>query len=117
MFNSIGPPTLPQLLTELFEVVEWYEFGIHLGVPVSDLEEIKCENDKVRERRREMLSTWLRRSLEPTWVTIVNALSTIGRRNLAHKMALKYGILHQTSIYYSSIHIVYIQASDGHTIL
>ena len=90
---SSGPPTLHKLLEDLQEVLEWYELGIYLDIPEASLEEIKSdENGKVRACRREMLSTWLRRNPQPTWATIVTALTGIARVNLAVKIALKYGM-------------------------
>ena len=90
MSSVSGPPTLHQLLADLYDIVEWYLLGVYLDIPETDLEVIKCENNKVRDRRREMLSTWLRRC-QPTWATIVTALTGIGRKSLAYKLALKYG--------------------------
>ena len=76
MSSVSGPPTLHQLLADLYDIVEWYLLGVYLDIPETDLEVIKCENDKVRDRRREMLSSWL---------------TGIGRKSLAYKIALKYG--------------------------
>ena len=87
-----GPPTLHQLLVNLNDAVEWFLLGIYLDIPESDLEKIKYENPcSVTDCKREMLSTWLRRNPQPTWAVIVTALSDIGRRSLAYKIALKYG--------------------------
>ena len=87
----LGPPTLHLLLEDLNEIVEWYQFGIHLDIPKADLEGIKRESDEVKDCRCKMLSIWFQRNRKPTWATIITALATIGRRNLAYKMALKYG--------------------------
>ena len=73
-------------------MVEWFLLGIYLDIPESDLEKIKYENQwNVSDCKREMLSTWLRRNPQPTWATIVNTLTDIGRMSLAYKIALKYG--------------------------
>ena len=90
-FFYSGPPTLHQLLEDLNEIVEWYQIGIHLDIPKADLEGIKRESDEVKDCRSKMLSTWFQSNHNPTWATIITALATIGRRNLAYKMALKYG--------------------------
>ena len=73
--------------------MEWFLLGIRLGVPEAELKNIGCRNDEVKGRRCEMLSTWLETSHRPTWAMIVNALTGIGRRNLANKMALKYSMI------------------------
>ena len=72
--------------------MEWFQLGIHLDLPEGMLKNIRHRNDEVGGRRCEMLSTWLETSPQPTWATIVNALTGIGRRNLADKMALKYSM-------------------------
>ena len=87
-----GAPTSDQLFEDLKEVVEWFQLGIHLHLPEAELKNIGHRNDEVGGRRREMLSTWLKTSPRPTWATIVNALTGIGRRNLADKMDLKYSV-------------------------
>ena len=81
-----------QLLEDLSEIVEWYQLGIQLGIPEAELNNIRHRNDEVKGRRCEMLSTWLAKSPQPTWATIINALTGMGRRNLGNKMALKYGM-------------------------
>ena len=87
-----GLPTLHHLLADLYDVVEWYQLGIYLDIPESDLEKIKYENQRnVTDCKCEMLSTWLRRNPQPTWATVVTTLTDIGRRSLAYKIALKYG--------------------------
>lgn len=76
----------------LDEVVEWFQFGVHLGIPHYELSIIKADHQNVRRCRIEMLQWWLNNSPEAKWSTIVKALVKTKRKVLAHKIALDYGM-------------------------
>jgi len=40
---------------------KWFDLGLELEVPYDDLKVIECDYQKVNDRFREMLSTWLKR--------------------------------------------------------
>ena len=61
----------------LDEVVDWFNLGIQLGVTHSTLTIIQIEQQKVVDRRREMLVTWLNGGSECTKVSLRTALRKI----------------------------------------
>ena len=83
------------LAEDLYEVSQWFSFGLHLKVPSSVLEDIQQDHQTVERRRSALFDWWLRNTLERerTWATIVHALSKSGYIALAEKLALKYGKL------------------------
>lgn len=64
-------------MTALDEVVDWFNLGIQLGVTHSTLTIIQIEQQKVVDRRREMLVKWLNGSSECTKVSLTTALRKI----------------------------------------
>ena len=81
------------LAEDLYEVSQWYSFGLHLKAPSNILEEIQQDHQTVEMRRNAVFDWWLRNTLERqrTWPTLVNALSQSGYMALAEKLAVKYG--------------------------
>ena len=81
------------LSLELDEVTDWFSLGLYLNIPSAELHSIKYEPtlQRIKDRRREMLSIWMTKLPEPSWSRVVKALMCIGRESLAHKLALKYG--------------------------
>ena len=81
------------LAQDLYEVSQWYSFGLHLNVPPNILKEIQQDHQTVEMRRNAVFDWWLNRTQESerTWATIVNALSQSGYMALAEKLAVKYG--------------------------
>ena len=81
------------LLEDLYEVVNWYTFGVHLKVAPWRLEVIRNDYPTSEERRNKALIWWLENTLEEEkkWATIVCALCKSGYASLAKKIALKHG--------------------------
>ena len=81
------------LLEDLYEVVNWYVFGVHLKVKHWRLEVIENDYPTSEERRNKLLIWWLDNAMkkEKKWATIVHALSKSGNASLAEKVALKHG--------------------------
>ena len=71
--------------------MEWFQFGIHLGIPHHRLSIIKADHKDVEKCKIAMVQWWLESSLEAKWSTIVQALVKAGQRVLAHKIALDHG--------------------------
>lgn len=82
---------LSDMLASLHPVVGWFLLGIHLGVPLSDLQKIRQQySENVDQCKTEMLITYSKRS-EPSWADIVEALRKCGERALAARLARRYG--------------------------
>ena len=82
---------LSDMLTELHSVVGWFLLGIHLGVPLSDLQKIRHQfNESVDQCKTEMLITYTKLK-EPSWTDIVEALKRSGEHALASIIARKHG--------------------------
>ena len=71
--------------------MEWFQFGIHLGIPHYELSIIKADYQDVRRCKTEMLLWWLKNSIEAKWSTIVRALVKAGMRAVAHMIAQDHG--------------------------
>ena len=84
---------LEELLTELNKVTDWFSFGINLEIPEARLKEIEQKYESVESCKREMLTVWMKLS-HPTWKAIVIALAGINMKDLALKIATKYGKTH-----------------------
>ena len=77
--------------------MEWFQFGIHLGIPHYRLSIIKADNQSVENCKVAMFRWWLDNYyLEAKWSTIVQALVKAGKGALAHKIALDYGMVDMT---------------------
>ena len=86
---------LEELLTELNKVTDWFRFGINLEIPEARLKEIEQKYKSVESCKREMLTVWMQ-LIHPTWIrkAIVIALAGIDMKDLALKIATKYGKTH-----------------------
>ena len=73
--------------------MEWFQFGIHLGIPHYKLSIIKADIQGVENSKIAMFQWWLDNVLEKKWSTIVQALVKAGKKALAHKIALNYGMV------------------------
>ncbi len=92
-YNLIPPAEikLSDMLADLHQVVGWLLLGIHLDVPLSDLQKIRHQfNENVDQCKTEMLITYSKLK-EPSWVDIVDALRRSGERALAVRLARKHG--------------------------
>ena len=77
----------------LKEVVKrWYELGVQLGVQISKLDEIRCNNSgDVYQCKLLMLQEWQGRpSLKPSWCTLVDALCKMEENVIAEKIAQQF---------------------------
>ena len=78
---------------ELQEVSDWFSLGLHLDIPKAKLDDIKLDPTlrSTQQLRTEMLSVWMQKLPGPSWCRVVKVLMEIGKKKLAHKIALKYG--------------------------
>ena len=93
--------TIKDLITELHDVVSWFQLGIYLDISPSELMKIRADHrEKTDACKTEMLMTWLRQTTQVSWSAVVRALVGIGMRVLAQKVAVKYGepVLHGLSL-------------------
>ena len=74
--SPIDTSHLPVLLTALWQVYQWFDLGLQLGVPYHSLKEIEKEQrGGVRDSKREMLVAWLQgQGGEPSKQFLVTAL-------------------------------------------
>ena len=81
------------LLEELLDVrTQWYSLGALLKLSVGTLDMIGREFPNPRDRLLEMLKTWLRTAVNPSWNTLTNALRSrnVGASLLADIYEAKY---------------------------
>jgi len=84
---------IKDLLHHLDEIVVcWYKLGVQLDVPISKLNEIRCNNSSdVYQCKLLMLQEWQRRpTLKPSWCTLVDALCNMKENAIAEKIAQQY---------------------------
>ena len=76
-------------------VVRWYELGVQLDVPISKLNEIRCNNPgDVYQCKLLMLQEWQRRpTLKPSWCTLVNALWNMKEITIVERISQQFGKL------------------------
>ena len=75
-----GVVDLSYLMTALQSVYDWFNLGVHLGVPYATLKKIEREQEKrVEDCKREMLVAWLKSSKVLTKIHLIKAL-----RNITH---------------------------------
>ena len=93
--------TIKDLVSELRDVVSWFQLGIYLDISPTELMKIRADHrEKTDACKTEMLMTWLRQTTQVSWSAVVRALVGIGMRVLAQKVAVKYGepVLHGLSL-------------------
>ena len=93
-FSNITAPvkkmTLPVLVEELVEVVDWFHLGLYLEIPEHELKVIRCDYPDVKQRKTQALSVWMKMK-DASWSQIVRALVAIRMKSLARHIATKYG--------------------------
>ena len=89
---DISRLTVKLLSEELKNVNDWYVFGVALGIPVSELDNIKVEkpNDKVESWKISMYCVWLRANADASWNQVIQALEKTSNFDLAARVKMKY---------------------------
>ena len=88
---SLAQVTIKDLVSELHDVVRWFQLGIYLDISPPELMKIRADNRETEPCKTEMLVTWLRQTREASWSTVIRALVGMRMGTLAQKVALKYG--------------------------
>ena len=87
-----APVTVKGLITELHDVISWFQLGIYLDISPSELMKIRADHrEKTDDCKTEVLVTWLRQTTDASWSAVVRALVGIRMEALAQKVAVKYG--------------------------
>ena len=93
-FLTSVPVNIKDLITELHDVICWFQLGIYLDISPSELMKIRADyREKTDDCKTEMLVTWLKQTTDASWSTVVRALVGIKMGALAQKVAVKYGEL------------------------
>ena len=91
-YHTSAPVTIKDLVSELHDVIIWFQLGIYLDISPSELMKIRADHrEKTDDCKTEMLVTWLRQTTDASWSTVVRALVGIRMGALAQKVAVKYG--------------------------
>ena len=96
---SLAQLTIKDLVSELHNVVRWFQLGIYLDISPPELMKIRADHRETEPCKTETLVTWLRQTREASWSTVVRALVGMRMGTLAQKVALKYS---ETQRRYSS---------------
>ena len=83
-------PTVELLANELKDVTNWYEFGVALGIPLSNLDCIEIENSTVEKQKIKMFQFWLRSNPDASWKLLIQALEGKDYSVLAADLSKKY---------------------------
>jgi len=89
--DTSAPVTIKDLVSELHDVISWFQLGIYLDISPTELMKIRADHREVDACKSEMLMTWLRQNRDASWSAVVRALVGIRMGALAQKVALKYG--------------------------
>ena len=74
----------------LKEVTEWEELGLHLGLSMAAIMEIRSIPGGVGEKRIVMMSKWLHSDLEATWNKLAKALLKMNYKVLSTQIRKKF---------------------------
>ena len=67
--------TIKDLITELHDVISWFQLGIYLDISPSELMKIRADHrEKTDNCKTEMLVTWLRQTADASWSAVVRDL-------------------------------------------
>ena len=95
--KHVVPDDIEDLMNLLSGVKDWFSLGIWLGVPIPRLHDIEHNfpgEENLQRRLSEVVITWINACpKKATWTTPVEALTEMGRRKNAQKVAQKGGIL------------------------
>ena len=78
--------TIKDLITELHDVISWFQLGIYLDISPSELMKIRGDHrKKTDDCKTEMLMKWLRQTTDASWSTVVRTLVGIRWEPLLRK--------------------------------
>ena len=77
------PPNIRLLTGRLSHLVNWYNFGVLLGVPTHILQKIEKEHPFSSTRcKAELFDYWLKNCEDPTWFRVAESLYEAGEQEL-----------------------------------
>ena len=82
---------LKDLLTMLEDVIDWQQFGVHIGVSSASIQTIAADCRGVRDCKLHLFLEWTKKE-EPTWNKVIQALFDIKMEHLAKTLAAQYGM-------------------------
>ena len=93
--STSPPPSLRVLLNELHSVRDsWYNIGLQLGIPHTELDCIRHEYENPLDLLREMLRKWLDIAINPrpSWKAVITALRSpiVDKKHVAEQLESKY---------------------------
>ena len=66
--------------------------GEELGVSQENLEAIDSDHKEAEHKRKETIRKWFNNTERPCWEMVVRVLKKMENKNLANKIAEKYGV-------------------------
>ena len=79
---------------------QWYNLGLKLKVRTGKLNSIRTEFNTPEDQLREMLNAWLTTGNNPSWKTLIDALSSplVGASHLTTVLETKYCTVERTDL-------------------
>ena len=86
-------------------VKRWYQLGVELGLSISKLEEIECNNSSnVLRCKLLMLQEWQRQpTLKPSWCTLVDALRSMKENTVVYRISQQFSEFIWTNYFLSDL--------------
>lgn len=92
---------LDRVLQEVLDMcAHWYLLGLQLSVSVGTLDRIRAYFSDPIDQLREMLKSWLKSGVNPSWKTLTDALRTqsIGAGRLAEVLEAKFCLVEKAEV-------------------
>ena len=83
-------PQLKEMVIVLEELVDWKEFGIHLGIEYHEIERIKKENRSIDDSKIKLYNYWLNADTTASWQKVINALERMKLKTLSSQIRRKH---------------------------
>ena len=85
---------LNNIVLAVSDVVEWFDLGLQLGLPITTLRLIAADPNikDIKSQRLAMLSEWFKYDTAATWEKLAAALVAIGERVAATNISSKYTV-------------------------
>ena len=91
------PDDLGYVLEEVRDMsAHWYPLGLRLSVTTGTLDRIRAHFFDPGDQLQEMLKTWLKTCVNPSWKILIDALRGVGVSQLAEALEAKYCLVDRT---------------------
>ena len=96
--HTVGSENVEMAVRDIQDILEgkvaarWYQMGVTLGAPVSELQNIRLTHSHANESERMMLKEWLEKGENTKWQWLVDSVGHVAGGNhlkLARHMAKK----------------------------